>query len=299
MKTKLLWASSKGSSLIITLAVAGVLTGAVLYVNTKVENAKKTLIAITNDSKTRFAMAGVMSYGRYILKSRFCINLSTGIPDPNCKISNANNLERLLLSNSVALAFCNYYQKFPTISADLAPYCAVGATQKLPLREFQFDIKTSQILLAHPLYSLLANTDYGLKGDFIRFKYSSTADEAHSTRINVKITAMVCKSTDCNKTDDKTTNHLVAKAVSEQIFFQNQINQFALVLNRTLNLGPPNVHGAFSDNYLKASSDHKITFGSPVFLNNDINLPEYNNIVSDNVLFNSHTGVAGAASNIS
>lgn len=281
--------AQSGIGLVSVLVVVSALMGSIYYMNNKVQVTTSLVNKIQKKSKNAYAMKGIVAYAKDLLSSRVCINAvsETGLPTSPCRLTDKGSLERLLISRNVANSLCRFYVNNGKPLDGLQNYCEPNKPT-LYLTTFNFNIKAAKITAQHPLYVLFDKTsDYSLTtANCLNIKYDSSASSLHSSIAKATTTVTAYADQTC-------TGDIVSVGQSIDMFYPRQLSEFVLISNRSLSVGNPSDLGAS----IIPESSH-VFFQSPVFLNQNLYIPEVGSSLTRKVFFQDRVFLAGEFKNL-
>ncbi len=281
--------NQSGVGLIYSLVVgAGVISG-VYFLSDKINIATKRVAVLQKVELSSFSMKSVVAYAKDLVASRVCLDAAqlSGIPTATCKLTDTGSLERLIISNSVSKSLCMYYNNSnPKLQDGLQNFCEPGKPP-LNLATYSFTIIASKVTAQHPLYNLFnVSSGYSLGAQCIKVTYKSTISNLHATFATIETTAQAYKDVTCS-TD------LLSQAGSTDIIFPRPLNGYVLISNRSISVGNVSVNNAATTVNVFGETEN-IIFNSPVFINQNLYLPEIGTAISKKVLFNDKVFLAGS-----
>ncbi len=266
--TRCLMGSSKGAAIIFAMGISLVGTLLVGGVAQYFSSFSQTAFKNNDIGALRAALSSSMDYTLNGIRNRWCFS-GTWSQNPTCKLTNPNNVERMVLSDEALRA----------IQASMTPADYGSDISKVRIKSITGSVKWQDITPEHPLHYVVK----GLKDigeDFVfNFKIIRVDNGVQKGRevvMQVEVELVLGSNSNIlTKTRDSKIT-----AISSIMVFPREINTNALVIanNLFLDRKDPGIGSAENgDVYISPGFDPDVPgihFESPVFVNGNIYIPK-------------------------
>ncbi len=263
------------STLIFTTITAGLISSLGFYVLNYANLVAKT----KNLGQLKSVLNSTMDYTLNGVRNRWCFSASW-TPSVNCTLTDPNSVERLLLSDEALRA----------IELSMSPLSYGGNISSVRTKSFKANVKLSQITVDHPLYTV----NKGIKdfGDEISYDFRITRiDNGLSKGREVALEIQV--DFNLGSTLGASLSKSALTLVSTVLVFPRELSTNTLLVANNLFLDRPDPgveSGKPGDSYIapslgNSSGSSGLRFESPVFVNNNIYVPNRNSPIYTPVTF--------------
>ncbi|MBK9323600.1 MAG: hypothetical protein IPM97_11775 [Bdellovibrionaceae bacterium] len=246
--------NQRGSLILSALVFAAIMAAMIAFSAVFITDRIKQVNSTAEKIDTRIILDSAMAYTINGVKQSWCFS-SSWVQEVSCDLNYPRNVERLLLSDeSLAyIAVTSVPHPVPTIDTRIM--------------EISQSINLSSVTSNHPLYLIL---------DPIRKKFSDVS-------FTIKREASAIQTTKGREVPLRITVSLKAipseglrdVSISSKVYvFAREISYFALLMPKDLNLGIGSTQaGDISLKAVNSGSSPGLRFESPIFINDNLNLP--------------------------
>lgn len=247
---------------------------------------KKQVGKTINAVNLRFALNSTMDYVLYGLRQKYCFtddDLLMNTSADQCNLVNTGSVERLIMSNDQV----NFILQMIAMGTDVGPVDKAN----IPLKSISRYIRIDSASTAHPLFPVLQSLKTvkdEITGKIVKVDGVSILlerdDSGYLPRAGreVYLKATIALKSSKGASDVITIGSSALTLTSQIVIYPREVGSFALLVAKDLHLdntwnastdvGDVNLHmfGSKSD----AGTGQGLVFLSPVFVNQDIYLPE-------------------------
>ncbi|WP_413287575.1 hypothetical protein [Bdellovibrio sp. HCB337] len=290
--------NNKGNVLLQVLAVTAAMSISFYMLSDYVIAQKKEIGKTVNAVNLRFALNSTMDYVLYGLRQKYCFtddDLLMNSPTAQCNLSHTGSVERLIMSGDQE----NFILQLLATGTDVGPL----DKNNIPLKSITRYLKVSAATTAHPLFPVLQNlktvkdeiTGKVLKVDGVSILLEKD-ESGYLPRAGreVYLRATISLKSSKTATTPISIGSSPLKITSQIVIYPREVGSFALMVPKDLHLdtawnstqgtGDVSFHRFASKSEI--GSGQGLVFLSPVFVNQDIYLPQDKRPAKDNSAYN-------------